>query len=150
MCVRDGKGWTANSMQPGQAQDMLAQTVVAIMVNTDAFGPIHDYATRGDSSVVKSVELVGKMAVDGVQCYALKVTFKAGGEAKVYLGKKDKLLVRADLGDNGTMRYSFYEKRHGVQIPTVTEISNAMGSMTGRLTKFEVNYPMDGKLLKRP
>lgn len=149
VCVRGGEGWMLNTMQSRKPMDLPRAQVAAILVNSDPFGPIHDYLAHGAKSAVGELKLVGEKRVDNVECYQVEVKFRLGGVSNVYLSKKDHLIVMAEI-PGGTMRYSFYEKHSGAMFPSVTEIRNAMGTMEGALVAVKVNSPVDEKTFARP
>lgn len=149
VCVRDGKGWMLNTMQSRRPIDLPPAQVAMLLVNSDPFGPVHDYVSHGDKSAVSSLRLVGEKRVDNVECYQVEVKFKLGGVSNVYISKKNNLLVMAEI-PGGTMRYSFYEKHSGAMFPSVMEIRNAMGTMEGTLMSVKVNSDVDEGTFARP
>lgn len=149
VCVRNGEGWMVNTMQSPKPLALPQAQMNMLLVNSDPFGPIHDYMAHGEASAVKALRLVGEKKVDNTACYQVEVTFKLGGVSNVYLSKKDYLLVMAEV-QGGTMRYSFYEEHSGAMFPSVTEIRNAMGTMEGTLQSVKVNGPIDEKVFAKP
>lgn len=117
----------------------------------DMTGDLFDYRNKGNS-----VELLGTEDLGGNQVYKLKVTRKSGTVVLLYLDTTSFLLLKrvVDKTIEGkittvTERYSNYEKTpDGYVYAAVCD--HLPSGFSVRLTKYEVNAPVDPTIFEKP
>lgn len=115
----------------------------------DIQGTFLNYKEKGHT-----VELVGKEAVDGTECYKLKLTTKMGKERTYFIDPKTYFIVRfvAKGVVNGqemevSQNFGDYKKtEEGFTFAHTIGGAFGQGDMT--VTKIEVNKPIDEKIFK--
>ena len=157
--VTDKEGWNTN-MGTGEMQPMPENRLKFQQSELDCTSPLVDYSAKGHTA-----ELLGKEAVDGVECYKIKLTPKSGSPITYYIDAKNWYVVmetrsggnfggggqRQGPGGNadGTVniKYSNYQKTEdGYVFPFTMSMGAAGQGMT--FEKIEVNKPVDAKLYK--
>lgn len=154
--VTDKEGWNTN-MGTGDMQPMPENRLKLQQSEMDCISPLIDYAAKGHTA-----ELLGKEAVDGAECYKIKLTPKTGNPITYYIDPKNWYVVMetrtgggmgggqrpGGSGDNTVnIRYSNYQKTDDGYVFPFTQTMGGQGtSMT--FEKIEVNKPVDAKLYK--
>jgi outer membrane lipoprotein-sorting protein len=144
-------GWTFMPFMGQAAAEAMPEDQVKVGVEQlDLQGPLFNYKEKGHT-----VELLGKEAVDGTECYKIKVTTKGGRTSTYYIDPKNYYIIRLVLKapvmgqeQEVTVGFSDFKKTEdGYVFPYST--SNAFGQGdTSTLTKIEINKPVDEKLFK--
>ena len=161
--ITDKEGWRSNPRNGGAFEAIPADRVKSQQFELD-INPLVDYAAKGHT-----VELVGKEAVNGVECYKLKLTPKSGNVITYYIDPNTWYLVRETRtggggmggpgggggggqqrpgGGDGTFNRDFsnYQKTESGYVFPFTVSMGGPGSLT--FEKIEVNKPVDEKLYK--
>lgn len=154
--ITDQGGWRSNPRNGGAFEAIPEDRLKMQQLDMDIF-PLLDYAAKGHT-----VELQGKEAVNGVECYKLKLTPKAGLPVTYYIDPNTWYLVRETRtpppggggqggpgggggGGNLNRDFSNYQKTEdGYMVPFT--LSMGPGSVT--LEKVEINKTVDAKLYK--
>ena len=150
----DGKeGWMVNPLAGSdEPQPIDSATIEQMKRMNDIFeGPVSNYKERG-----LKIELLGKEAVNGNDCFKLKIMKKDNESTlwvntSTYMPAKMKSTVN-QMGQNMDVETSFpeYKNFEGIQMPTKI-IMSAMGmDITMVFEKIEFNIPMDDLLFKKP
>jgi hypothetical protein len=149
--VTDKEGWMLIPMRSPDPAAMPAPQVAAAQTELDIAGPLVDYAAKGHKT-----ELVGKDSANGVACFKIKLTSKAGKEIFYWIDAGTYLLVQSSQkvegGRNGgvvemTTVYSDYKEIDGVKFPQTIEQKGGQAGTT-IFDKIELNKPVDPKLYK--
>ena len=115
----------------------------------DLQGALCNYKEKGHT-----VELVGKEAVDGTECFKIKLTTKGGITRTHFIDPKNYYVIRtiAKANVNGqemevTYNFGDFKKTEdGFVFPYTIGGAFGQGDMT--VTKIEVNKPVDEKIFK--
>jgi hypothetical protein len=154
------EGWRTNPRNGGAFEPIPADRVKMQQAEMD-INPLVDYAAKGYTA-----ELLGKEALNGVECYKVKLTPKSGNPATYYIDPNTWYIVRISRtgggpggpggggggqrpgGGDGTfnMDFSNYLKTEQGYVFPFTVSTGGPGSMT--FEKIEVNKPVEDKLYK--
>ena len=128
--LTEKEGWTYmpfNGMQ--KPEPKTAEEVKESSSDLDIAGPLVDYATKGHK-----VELLGKEAVDGTECYKLKVTLASGKDETFYIDPATNMIIRTKKMQKANGQeteiqtdYSDFRDVEGVKMPF--NISLPFGSL---------------------
>jgi hypothetical protein len=160
--ITDKEGWRTNPRNNNAYEAIPADRVKSQQFELD-INPLVDYAAKGHT-----VELIGKEAVNGVECYKIKLTPKSGNAVTYYIDPNTWYLVRESRtggmpggggaagggggqrpgGGDGTFNRDFsnYQKTEQGYLFPFTVSMGGPGSLT--YEKIEVNKPIDDKLYK--
>jgi hypothetical protein len=155
----DGKtGW---SVMPQEGQPdpkpMNADDLKDAIEEAEFVGPLVDYKQKGHK-----LELLGHEAIDGRDCYKLKLTRGGTGEVRtIWLDGQTFLERRVEGGrktDKGEESYvqnlDDYREVEGLKFPfkSVVEVNSAQGNgkYTYSVEKIELNKPMDNTRFEMP
>ena len=136
-------------MGQSAAEAMPEDQVKQAADDLDIQGALLNYKDKGHT-----VELVGKEAVDGTECFKLKITAKGGSVRTLFIDPKNYYIIRAiaKATVNGqeqeiTINYGDYKKTEdGFLFPF--SIGGAFGQGDMTVTKIEVNKVIDEKIFK--
>ncbi len=138
---RTDSAWTFIPAQGQQKPEPLPQEAVKKAINTlDAQGELVDYKAKGHS-----IELLGKEDVEGTECFKIKVKYKNGEEATLFIDAKSFFLVQKfeKANVNGqeteaTTKFSNYTKHSsGIMFAMTMEGGALPGAIN--FTKIELN-----------
>lgn len=153
--ITDNQGWRSNPRNGGAFEAIPAERVKAQQAELDIY-PLLDYAAKGHTA-----ELLGKEAVNGVECYKIKLTTKSGNAVTYFIDPNTWYIIREQRtgggfgggggrpgGGDGTFNRDFsnYQKTESGYIFPFTVSMGGPGSLT--YEKIEVNKPVDDKLYK--
>ncbi len=157
--ITDKEGWRSNPRNGGAFEAIPEDRVKMQQFELD-INPLVDYAAKGHT-----VELSGKEAVNGVECYKIKLTPKSGTAITYFIDPNTWYLVRESRtggggpggagggqprpgGGDGTFNRDFsnYQKTEDGYIYPFTVSMGGQGSLT--FEKIEVNKPVEEKLYK--
>lgn len=169
--VTEKNAWNYFPMRMQEAQKMEDSLVPAMQTETDIAGPLVDYVAKGHKA-----ELEGKENVDGMPCYKIKLTTKAGKTITYWIQADNYLLVqstpvggmmggrrRNNNTEGGTpnaaanpgktyIQYKDYKAVEGVLFAHTIEMKSEGGEGRGgggtTFDKIEINKPVDEKLYK--
>ena len=118
-------------------------------------GPLIDYAAKGNSVTLKSVDEIG-----GRKAYHLNVRLAKGGDEHVWVDTETYLEVRYDRmadGPAGAQRqvstgYSDYRSVEGLQIPFVIQTGGGAGMTPDKMQieRVVLNVPLDDSTFGNP
>ncbi len=143
-------GWTFMPFMGQTAAEAMPEEQVKESIDElDLQGSLLNYKEKGHT-----VELVGKEAVDGTECYKIKLTTKGGKVRTFFIDPKNYYIIRtvAKATVNGqeqevTINFSDFKKtEEGYVFPH--SIGGAFGQGDMTVTKIEVNKPVDEKIFK--
>jgi len=155
----DGKtGWTIMP-QEGQpeAKPMSADDLKDAMEEADFGGPLLDYKQKGHQ-----VELLGHEAIDGHDCYKLKLTRGGSGETRTmwldagtFLERRVEGSRKSEKGEESfTQTLDDYRKVDDVMFPfkSVVDVKTPQGNgkYTYTVEKIELNKSMDNAHFEMP
>ncbi len=142
------KGWNFLPFQGMSAPEEVTEDVVkAGQAALDLQTPLLNYAAKGHK-----VELLGKDKVDNADCYKLKITYKNGKSATLYIDAKTYYKVKSvsTMNINGTdteveTTYADFKKT-----PEGYVFPYSQTGMSGTITfsSVEVNKPVDENIFK--
>lgn len=143
-------GWQYMPFMGQTAAEALPEDAVKESADElDLSGSLFNYKEKGNA-----LELVGKEAVDGTDCYKIKLTTKTGKTRTLFIDPKNYYLIRLVQKANVmgqeqevTVSYGDYKKTDDGYVFAHT-ISGAFGQGDMTVTKIEVNKPVDEKLFK--
>ncbi|HYF33328.1 MAG TPA: hypothetical protein VD993_19520 [Chitinophagaceae bacterium] len=157
--ITDKEGWRTDPRNGGAFVTIPEDRVKLQQSELDCVSPLVDYAAKGHTA-----ELLGKEAVDGKECYKIKLTLKSGQPVTYFIDPTTWYVVRESrtgggMGPGGggqrpggtagdatfNINYSNYQKTEDGYIFPFT-VSMGQGGLT--FEKIEVNKPVDGKLYK--
>lgn len=158
--VTDKEGWRSNPRNGG-AFEAIPEDRLKVMRDLDCVSPLVDYAAKGYTA-----ELEGKEAVEGVDCYKVKLTPKSGNPVTYFIDANTWYVVRetrTGAGPGGgpgggqgrgpagdgtvNIKYSNYQKTaDGYVFPYTLSMGGQGSGLT--IEKIEVNKPVDAKLYK--
>jgi hypothetical protein len=163
--VTDKEGWRSNPRNGGAFEAIPEDMVKSQQPDLNCVSPLVDYAAKGSTA-----ELLGKEAVNGVECYKIKLTPKTGSPITYFIDGKDWYVVKesrfvSNTGQGGGGRpggggggaagpdgnfhmfYSNYQKTtDGYVFPFTVSMGGQGSGMT--YEKIVVNQPVDAKLYK--
>jgi len=143
-------GWTFMPFMGQSAAEAMPEEQVKEGVDQlDLQGSLFNYKEKGHT-----VELLGKEAVDGTECYKIKLTTKGGRTSTHYIDPKNYYIIRTVtkgivMGQEQevTINFGDYKKiEEGYVFPHTIGGAFGQGDMT--VTKIEVNKPVDEKIFK--
>ncbi len=143
-------GWTFMPFMGQSAAEAMPEDQVKESVDElDLQGSLLNYKEKGHT-----VELVGKEAVDGTECFKIKLTTKGGKARTFFIDPKNYYIIRtvAKATVNGqeqevTINFADFKKtEEGYVFPH--SIGGAFGQGDMTVTKIEVNKPVDEKIFK--
>ncbi len=152
--VTDKGGWAINPMGGGNAEPMPEEQYKAAKDQLDIAGPLVNYAAKGNK-----VELLGREKVGSVEAYKLKLTTTDGSDATLYLDPTTFLILQSVkkmnmMGQDLDMTVSFndYKKTdYGFVMPhTLSTDFGGQFQLTTKVTKVDVNTPVDAKIFEMP
>lgn len=146
----DGRtGWHTGKTDP---EVMGADELKGIQEGADFDGPLMDYQQKGNA-----VELLGKEIVNGKDTYHLKVTLKNGDTRHFYLDIASFLTLKSVLkttmaGSEVEFPTVFldYKQVDGIMFPFSVVQDVPQGEITEKITKVEINVPIDDAIFKMP
>lgn len=166
-------GWNYFPMKMEAPKEMDSLVLAASELEMDIAGPLIDYVAKGHKA-----ELEGKENVEGIACYKIKLTTKAGKQITYWIQASNYLLLqstamggmmmgrRRDYNPEGgaptpdnkpsvgkaLIIYSDYKEAGGVLFPyslqTKTEGGDGQTGSGTTFGKIEINKPVDEKLFK--
>ena len=165
MLVTDKEAWSFIPMRSPTPTKLPDEALAGMQTELDIAGPLVDYVAKGNKA-----ELSGKETVDGVECFKIKLTTKAGKEINYWIDASTYLVTQSStkgggmFGGGGGRRaegaapaevitvYKDYKAVDGIMFPHSIETKNPAGpGRTGGGTTFdkiELNKPVDAKLYK--
>jgi hypothetical protein len=152
----DGKtGWQINPFSGRKDPELLsADDSKSLIEDADLDGQLVNYKEKGHKA-----ELVGHDAVEGTDCYKIKLTLKNGDLRYYYLDTDSflELKIETQRMIRGTVEYretvyGDYEQVNGVYFPFAFENSEKGNPqhMKFNVEKVEVNVPLDDNLFAAP
>lgn len=141
--AHDSTGWVARGKEGKMEVSKMSRGMVDSLVHLEGnFGML---AGEGDKAVV-----AGEEKYDGEQCWGIKVTDGQGEVTTYYLSKATGLLRGMRSGQMKTTMRD-YRTVNGVKFSYETKIRmGGMISATRKVTKLQVNAPVDEKLFEVP
>jgi hypothetical protein len=152
----DGKAaWQVSPFEGRKDPSLLsADDTKHLVEDADIDGQLVDYKNKDHRA-----ELVGHDAVEGTDCYKVKLT-QANGDVRYYYIDTDSFLelkVETERNIRGTVQYGEtllgdYEKVNGVYYPFSVDSGQKGSQFHTRVTveKVEVNVPLDGSRFAMP
>ena len=150
--VTDKGGWAVNpfggSAEPAPMPDDQYKAGVSQLFIV----PFLNYAARGEKA-----ELLGKEKVGNVDAFKIKLTSKDNVASTYYIDPTTYYIVQsvrsADMGGqmvNVTTSFSDYKKSdYGWVVPQTTQVNfGDQFSMTAKVSKLEINVPVDAALFE--
>ncbi len=154
--VTPDKGWRSNPRNGGAFEAMSDDALKDAQYQMDCAGPMVNYAAKGHKA-----ELIGKEAIDGMDCFKIKLTTKAGKEINYWIDSKTYLIYQSSQkggfggGRGADMElvtvFKDYKGVDGIQFAFTTELKGNAGGFSGgtmNYEKIELNKPVDDKLYK--
>ncbi len=154
--VYNGKGaWQIDPFE-GRKDPMLMSEDDAkgLVIDADMDGPLVDYKQKGSKA-----ELLGHDAVEGTDCYKVKLTLKDGDIFTYYLDAdsflelklETKMTIRGAIQENDTY-YGDYEEVDGIYYPFALETAPKGESHRQKTTvdKLEINLPVADSVFVMP
>ena len=143
-------GWQFMPFMGQTAAEALPEDAVKESADEfDLHGSLLNYKEKGNT-----VELVGKEAVDGTECFKVKLTTKLGKTRTLFIDPKNYYLIRLVQKANVmgqeqevTVNYGDFKKTEDGYV-FAHSIGGAFGQGDMVVTKIEVNKPVDEKLFK--
>lgn len=136
-------------MGQSAAEAMPEEQVKEAVDQLDIQGPLLNYKDKGNT-----VELLGKEAVDGTECFKLKLTTKNGKSTTMFIDPKNFYIIRSVskatvMGQEQELTVNFgdYKKTEDGYVFPHT-IGGAFGQGDLTVTKIEVNKEIDEKIFK--
>ena len=152
----DGKiGWQVNPFQGRRDAELLSSDdLKSLQEDADIDGPLVDYKQKGHTA-----ELMGHDAVEGTDCYKVKLTLK-NGDVRIYFLDADSFLelkVETQSNIRGTVQYTEmfygdYEQVNGIYYSFAFE-QGQKGSpdrVKFSVDKIEINIPLADSLFTMP
>lgn len=152
--ITDKGGWAINPMGGGSAEPMPEEAYKAAKDQLDIAGPLVNYAAKGSK-----VELLGREKLGAVDAYKLKLTTKDNVASTFYLDPTTYYIVQTVksmnmMGQDVDMTISFadYKKTdYGFVMPfTLNADFGGQFQMATKVTKVDVNTPVDPKIFEMP
>lgn len=145
------EGWQFFPFQGQAAPEAMSPEAVKESVDfLDIQNNLLDYKQKGHQ-----VEYVGKEDFEGTECFKLKVVFKGGAEANMYIDPSTYYVIKQETKTKSTgqevvqdQTFSNFKKQDGYVFPFSLTGVGPGGVVT--ITKIEVNKPLDGSLFKVP
>ncbi|HEY0679438.1 MAG TPA: hypothetical protein VGD17_14230 [Chitinophagaceae bacterium] len=157
--ITETGGWASNPRSGGAFEALPDDRLKAQQFEMDCISPLINYAAKGHTA-----ELIGKEQVEGVDCYKIKLTPKAGSPITYFIDANSWYVIRESRtgrggpgggggggrpqGGDGTMSisYSNFQKTDDGYLFPFTVSTGGPASFT--YEKIEVNKPVDAKLFK--
>lgn len=152
--VTDNGGWTISPMAGDGAQPLPADAAKLAKDQLDIVGPLVDYAAKGNK-----IELKGQEKVGAANAYKLQVTNKEGVSSTYFIDPATYYILKVVRTANMmgqdmdvTVSYSDYKKSdYGFVFPHTTETDmGGQFAITAKVTKLEINKPVDPKVFEMP
>jgi hypothetical protein len=145
------EGWQFFPFQGQAAPEAMSPEAVKESVDfLDIQNNLLDYKQKGHQ-----VEYVGKEDFEGTECFKLKVVFKGGAEANMYIDPSTYYVIKQVTKTKSTgqevvqdQTFSNFKKQDGYVFPFSLTGVGPGGVLT--VTKIEVNKPLDASLFKAP
>ena len=153
-CITDQGGWTINPMTGGSsAEDMPEETYKDSKSQIYIGGPFTIYKEQGYTA-----ELLGKEKVSGKEASKVQLTAPWGKTSVFYFDEATGYLVKSaeETEAQGQVMetviiYSDYKEVGGMLIPHTLDLDvGGMFQMTSKVTKAEVNQPVDPAVFAKP
>jgi outer membrane lipoprotein-sorting protein len=152
----DGKtGWQINPFGGRKDPELLSQDdTKSLVLDADLEGPLVHYKQKGHKA-----ELVGHDALEGTDCYKIKLALKNGDIRYYYLDADSYLELKYETQSNirGAVQYTDtllgdYEEVGGVYFPYSIEVGETGSDNRQRFTveKIELNVPIDDTRFAMP
>ncbi len=152
----DGKtGWQISPFQGRKDPDLMsADDMKGLIVDADIDGPLVDYKEKGHKA-----ELVGHDAVEGTNCYKIKLSMKNGDVRYYYLDTDSFLELKIEIQTTirGALQeseqyFGDYEQVNGVYYPFAVEQAQKGSSSRSQFSveKIEQNVSLDDGLFAMP
>jgi outer membrane lipoprotein-sorting protein len=152
----DGKtGWQVNPFGGRREPELLSEDDMKdLVVDADIDGPLVDYKAKGHQA-----ELMGHDAVEGTDCYKIKLTLKNGDIRTYYLDTdsylelklETKTFIRGAPQESETY-FGDYEQVGGIYFPFAIEAGQKGDPERVRFTveKVELNVPVNDSVFAKP
>src|ERR1700686_3885881 len=152
----DGKtGWQISPFGGRKDPELMSQDdVKSLQIDADIDGPMVNYKEKGHKA-----ELVGHDAVEGTDCYKVKLTLKNGDLRYYFLDADSFLEIKMENQSNirGAVVftenfYGDYEQVNGLYFPFAFESGEKGNPARTKYTveKIEVNVPLEDALFSMP
>ncbi|WP_297085703.1 hypothetical protein [uncultured Draconibacterium sp.] len=146
------KGWMVNPMMGSGVQDLEGAQLKQAMSQADMEGELFNYAAKGHS-----IEMQGKVDVDGTDAYKLKLTDK-DGMVKTYFIDADTYMVNRVEARVEAMGQSMdivtkmleYKDVKGVKVANRIEVEMPMGKQSMIMEEIKVDENIDDAVFSRP
>ncbi|HYQ58200.1 MAG TPA: outer membrane lipoprotein-sorting protein [Draconibacterium sp.] len=144
-------GWMVNPMLGG-VQDLDGAQLKQVIGQADMEGELYNYAAKGSS-----VEMQGKVDVDGAQAYKLKLTDKDGAVKTYYIDADTYMVKKVDarvetMGQSMDVTTNMLEYKDvkGVKIASKIEVDMPMGKQSMIMEEIKVDEEIDDSVFERP
>ena len=152
----DGKvSWQVSPFEGRKdPQLMTAEDAKSLLVDADLEGPLVDYQAKGHKA-----ELMGHDAVEGTDCFKVRLAMKNGDVRYYYLDADSFLELKLEIQSTvrGTLQenesyFGDYEQVAGVFFPFAIEQAQKGSSQRQKISvdKIEVNAPIDDSRFVMP
>ena len=152
----DGKtGWQISPFGGRKDPELMSQDdVKSLQIDADIDGPMVNYKEKGHKA-----ELLGHDAVEGTDCYKVKLTLKNGDVRYYFLDVDSFLEIKMENQSNirGAVVftenfYGDYEQVNGLYFPFAFESARKGSPERAKFTveKVELNVPLDDSLFSMP
>jgi hypothetical protein len=137
--VTPKKGW---SSVPGQVmpKEVLGDFLKFGQIQLDLQGPFLNYKEKGSK-----IELAGKEKINGLECYNLKITNKAGDIINYHVEMKTYRIIKKTFKTFFTIYADYKQNANGYWF-AYTEFPSSGGKRT--ITKIETNITIDDKIFE--
>ncbi len=148
------KAWTINPFSGDSTpQEMSQEEQKVIKENSDFDGPLMDYKKKGNS-----VELIGKVDMEGSEVYKIKVVQKGGSIIYYFIDPECflelKSITKFLLGDQEVEQeayYSDYKEFGGMMIAhSIEQKGTQTPSIQTTIEKIEINPEIDDSIFVMP
>lgn len=152
--VTDKGGWAINPMGGGNAEALPAEQLKGMKDQLYFGGPLIDYNTKGNK-----VELAGREKVGAVEAFKLNITTKDGDKTTYYIDPTTYYAIQMVkkgnmMGQDMDITTTFADHKksdYGVVYPATTTIDmGGQFQITNKVTKVDVNTPVDAKIFEMP
>lgn len=152
VAVNKDKGWMINPMTGStDPQDLPAEQVKQSMAQMELGGPLFNYKTKGYTAT-----LLGKEKVGSNDCYKIKLTKDKDVESTYYIDATTYYIDKTDTKINangnevqvGSVFSDYKKSTDGYVFAYTTTVTNQMGEIVSKITKLDINKPMDSKLFE--
>ena len=156
MTAYDGKtGWHISPFTGGKDDELLSEDdLKEVVEDADIEGQLVDYRQKGHKA-----ELVGHDAVEGTDCYKIKLTLKNGDLRYYYLDADSFLELKIETQRliRGAVQYrdtilGDYEEVSGLYFPFAMDTGEKGDPNRAKITveKVEVNVPLNDSIFSLP